>query len=169
MANVSLEDLTSAQKEVVELIKKHPDATQAELAEKVGVSAAAVGTRVSNIDGMDWKNRKEDVKKFFGHDGEVEDKEEDTDEKTHSKDREPYDEEVSEQKRADELDQEISQLKAEIDELSGRVDVLEESDQTGSAGRQFENRELGRKVLKVAFQSDEFTADEENELIETLT
>ena len=66
-ADVSLEpeDVTEKQLETFREIHRHPDATQAELAETLGVSSATINQRVNAIDEFDWSNRREFVRSLF--------------------------------------------------------------------------------------------------------
>lgn len=53
----AVDELTEKQIAVLQLIRETPAATQRELGGKLGVSAAAVSTRVNGIDGFDWSDR----------------------------------------------------------------------------------------------------------------
>ena len=53
--------LTDKQRETLRAIAERPAATQAELAEELGVSSPTISQRVNSIDGFDWSNRHEFV------------------------------------------------------------------------------------------------------------
>ena len=55
------DDLSAKQRAVLEVIAEYPDATQRELGDKLGVSAATVSNRANSIDGFDWSDRREFV------------------------------------------------------------------------------------------------------------
>lgn len=49
--------LTQKQAETLRAIRKYPDATQAELADMLGVSSPTISQRVNSIEGFDWTDR----------------------------------------------------------------------------------------------------------------
>lgn len=49
--------LTEKQAETLRAIRTHPDATQAELADMLGVSSPTISQRVNSIEGFDWTDR----------------------------------------------------------------------------------------------------------------
>jgi hypothetical protein len=51
------DELTDKQREVLELVRDDPGATQRELGERLGISAAAVSNRVNDLDGFEWSDR----------------------------------------------------------------------------------------------------------------
>ncbi len=58
-------DVTEKQLETLEEIYDRPDATQAALADTLGVSSATISQRVNAIDGFSWSNRREFVEVLF--------------------------------------------------------------------------------------------------------
>ncbi|WP_222912805.1 winged helix-turn-helix transcriptional regulator [Natrinema sp. SYSU A 869] len=58
-------DITETQLETLREIRDHPHATQAVLAESLGVSSATISQRVNGIAGFDWADRQTFVKQFF--------------------------------------------------------------------------------------------------------
>ncbi|WP_211338355.1 winged helix-turn-helix domain-containing protein [Haloterrigena salifodinae] len=62
--------LTEKQRETLRAIYDHPDATQAELADRLGVSSPTISQRVNSIDGFDWADRNALVAPLFESDGE---------------------------------------------------------------------------------------------------
>lgn len=62
----SLPDLSDDQLATLRAIAETPTATQAELGERLGVSAATVNKRVNAIDGFDWADRRSFVAKLLG-------------------------------------------------------------------------------------------------------
>ncbi|MXV61822.1 winged helix-turn-helix transcriptional regulator [Natronorubrum sp. JWXQ-INN-674] len=59
--------LTEKQAETLRAIAERPDATQAELADTLGVSSPTISQRVNSIEGFDWSNRHELVEPLFGN------------------------------------------------------------------------------------------------------
>jgi transcriptional regulator with XRE-family HTH domain len=53
------DELSDKQRIVLDAICERPDATQAELAEQIGVSASTINRRLNKIDEFDWENRVE--------------------------------------------------------------------------------------------------------------
>lgn len=60
-----LDTLTDKQSETLRAICKHPEATQAEIAEMLNVTSATICNRVNNINGFDWNRRRELVDSLF--------------------------------------------------------------------------------------------------------
>lgn len=65
-ATVDPDALTEKQRETLEAIADHPEATQAELADLLGVSSATINTRVNSIDGFEWRTRERFVEAVLG-------------------------------------------------------------------------------------------------------
>jgi len=63
-----IEDLTEVQRETIRAIYEHPNATQRELAELLGVSAPTINDRVNSVDGFEWNSRYEFTKTIMNHD-----------------------------------------------------------------------------------------------------
>ncbi|ADD03687.1 HTH domain protein [Natrialba magadii ATCC 43099] len=57
--------LTPRQRETLQEIAARPDATQAALAETLGVTSATISQRVNSIDGFEWSRRREFVANLF--------------------------------------------------------------------------------------------------------
>lgn len=66
---VSLAALSADQRATLRAIAESPEATQAELADGLGVSAATVNKRVNAIDGFDWADRRSFVAQLLGDPG----------------------------------------------------------------------------------------------------
>lgn len=58
-------ELTDKQREALQAIAEHPEATQAELADLLGVSRATVNKRVNGIAGFEWSDRQAFVSAVF--------------------------------------------------------------------------------------------------------
>ncbi|RQG96948.1 winged helix-turn-helix domain-containing protein [Natrarchaeobius oligotrophus] len=61
-------DVTEKQLETLREIRAHPTATQAELADNLGVTSATISQRVNGIDGFDWSERRRIVSALFDGD-----------------------------------------------------------------------------------------------------
>jgi transcriptional regulator with XRE-family HTH domain len=62
------EELSDKELAVLEVVAERPDATQAEIADVLGVSRATVSKRASGIDGFDWQRRAAFVDRLFEDD-----------------------------------------------------------------------------------------------------
>lgn len=58
-------ELTDKQREALSVVAEHPDATQAELADLLGVSRATVNKRVNAVEGFEWTERQAFVERLF--------------------------------------------------------------------------------------------------------
>ena len=67
--NLSVENLSAKQRNILEAIYEHPEATQSELAGMLDVSRTTVYNRVNGIDGLEWDTRHEFVEAIFEDDG----------------------------------------------------------------------------------------------------
>jgi transcriptional regulator with XRE-family HTH domain len=65
------EELGEKELAVLEVVAKRPDATQAEIADVLGVSRATVSKRASGIEGFDWQRRATFVDRLFGDDADA--------------------------------------------------------------------------------------------------
>jgi hypothetical protein len=57
--------LSDSQIETLRAIHRHPEATQQELADELGVVRATISNRVNDVDGFDWQHRRSFVEAFF--------------------------------------------------------------------------------------------------------
>ena len=62
-------ELTETQRETLATIRNHPEATQRELAERLGVSAPTINNRVNTIPGFEWEQRRQFVAAIFDPEG----------------------------------------------------------------------------------------------------
>lgn len=58
---VDTTDLSERQLQTLREIQRNPEASQQEIAENLGLTAAAISNRLSDIDGFDWNERKQFV------------------------------------------------------------------------------------------------------------
>ncbi|WP_049927376.1 winged helix-turn-helix domain-containing protein [Halopiger goleimassiliensis] len=59
------DDVTEKQLETLRAIQAYPDATQADLGDRLGVSSATINQRVNGIDGFEWSDRHRFVAELF--------------------------------------------------------------------------------------------------------
>ncbi|ELZ03360.1 hypothetical protein C480_16545 [Natrialba aegyptia DSM 13077] len=67
-ALIDSDALTAKQRETLREVAARPDATQAELADTLGVTSATISQRVNSIDGFDWSRRRAFVSDLFDTD-----------------------------------------------------------------------------------------------------
>lgn len=151
-SEVSREELTDAQLEILDLIRENPGATQKEFADQLDITAAAVGSRVRQIPGMNWMNRRQFVQEFYSED---ENSDGNTTEPGHN---------GHSIERMDELQKRLASVEEELDTLSTRVNnLIDERSDTG-----VKDPDLVRKLVLTLTNSDRFTDDEADRLLATL-
>lgn len=128
--------LTDKERETLVEVFDSPQATQQEIAERLGVSAATVSNRLSNIEGFDWSERQAIIKDFA-----------DSELRTNGK----------------------GEHKTNMTELDHREETSEPSTVSASSEEPpSRNPEFVHKVIRVCMNSEEFTKDEELDLIKYL-
>ncbi|QSW98246.1 winged helix-turn-helix domain-containing protein [Haloterrigena alkaliphila] len=182
-------ELTEKQRETLREVYERPDATQAELADRLGVSSPTISQRVNSIDGFDWSDRHALVASLFETDG---DEREDGG-MTHTNDTDPAssggdaDERTNAESNADQSDEDaadvsahdrrLTELAERIDELTQQVatvereltalerpEVARESDPSVLA-----DPELAHKIIHACMRSDRITEEEELRLLRDVT
>jgi len=174
------DEVTEEQRAVLRAIEARPEATQAELAREVDVSAATVNRRVNKIDGFDWEDRARIAEELLPDTprepmGEgVADvtaagpatSTEST--PTRTRDRNAG---VSATKESNGTDPGASDTASRVATLEQRVARLESLGQ-GSSGREkasapLEDTELAAKLVRTCVASEEFNDEEELRVIES--
>lgn len=56
---IDVDELSEKQRKTLRLVEEHPEATQAELAERFGVTPSAINRRLNDIPGFEWNDRSE--------------------------------------------------------------------------------------------------------------
>jgi hypothetical protein len=164
------EELTDEQQAVLHAIERYPRATQAEIADHVGVSAATVNRRVNKIDGFDWEHRVEIARELLPTSSEPEPS-------TAVSDGGPGPESNGDASlngaSAEDTNGEapvstdtsrVAAMERRLDQLEAR---LEPDEMTGSGGP-FEDPELAAKVVRACMASDTVTESEEVQVLERL-
>lgn len=166
----SAENLSAKERETLRLIAEQPDATQAEVAEQLGVSAPTVSNRVNSLDGFDWAQREAFVTAVLEPESMATD-EVTADGGTTSPDGSTSSDESLSQEKPPSSDASTSSadLDALDDRLSGleeRLDTIEET--TGEPDSAFEDPELLHKVVHACFESETITEEEELRIIQSI-
>lgn len=145
-----LDALPEKQRTVLRTIAEHPEATQQEVADLVGVSAPTISNRVNEIDGFDWQHRQELIATIMQTDTPTSPEETTPMESTTTThDQQSPDEQFNERLTA--LEEQMASLPRS-------------SDQTAVLG----NPELAHKVIHACMQSDAISEEEELELLRAL-
>ena len=133
------ESLTEKRLEVVRAIHDQPHATQAELADQLGVSRATISQRVNAIDGFEWSDRQEYVKAVF----------------------------EGQKPMSDGNGPSVEQLATQIDSLTDRIGHLEQTIRELSDAQSvaFDDPELAATVVRACLDSDTVTEQEEQQII----
>ncbi len=139
--------LTEKQRETLVTIDEHPQATQKELGEIVGVSGATICARVNNIEGFDWENRHEFV-------ADVIEPPQSTEE-THTTDTMATN---GEEQRLDSL----------ADRMRSIEEKLTDSGGEHGGGGVISDPELAHKVMHACLQADTISEDEELQIVQAL-
>lgn len=142
------EDLSETERETLRVIAAHPQESQRDIADRLGVTAATVSNRIKEIEGVEWANRETVTSNLFeNHPTPA------------ASDPEPISTPNQDQSER-------------VDQLTDRVDTIErqlEGSSTDESGTGlFDDPELLRKLIHAAMTSDQVTEDEELQIIERL-
>lgn len=135
-------ELTEKQLEVLEAVHAHPDASQRELGERLGVSASTVNKRLSGVNGFEWDERWGFVRALF--DGA-------TDGGTAAADR----------KALSELRDRVEAIESRLDDVSERESTSDERPDSIDGERPPFPPELAHKVAHACLASDRLDESEE--------
>lgn len=133
--------LDEKQRETLRAIYEQPTATQAEIAESLGVSRATIPKRLNDVDGFDWPSRREFVDRLFGSAEPIGDG------------RGPTTSSVADS--LDELAAQIESLEARLDRDASRQEVRIEP-------------ELLHKLVHASMDADYITQEEELRVLRQL-
>ena len=141
-------DLTENQREVMQVVKNQPEATQREIGERLDVSAATVSNRVNSIPGFAWERRRNIAETLLDENN-------------------PRSERESTTMTTPESDQDAS-----LEQLQERVQSIEDhvnghdSDLVAESG--LADPELMHKVLHACLNSETITEEEELQILKAL-
>ncbi|MFB6069618.1 MAG: winged helix-turn-helix domain-containing protein, partial [Halanaeroarchaeum sp.] len=158
------DDLTEVQLETLASIYEDPEATQAALADRLGVADATINQRLSTIDGFEWERRETLVSNLFeGSDLELD--------AGTGRDQEPVtggpvDVEEVESRLADLVDERTAEFSTRLRDVERSID--ERLD--GGDGRDADRLDdaLLTKVVRACVTDDSITEEEERRIIEYL-
>lgn len=157
----SAEDLSAKQREVLSVVAADPEATQAEIGDRLNVTQTTVNSRVNSIEGFDWSERESFVDAVFddppeptiGSDADAADATEKTAGTT----------EESEPDGGETAAEATPAAESELDRLRERVAALEAGDgrRSDGGGSAFDDPELVHKVVHACMASDRISEAEE--------
>lgn len=146
---LTLEELSEKQRTTLRAIRENPEATQAELAEQLDVSAPTISNRVNSIDGFEWRSRQAFVATV-------------------------YDEPDASTEPQSAPDQSATDggIEPELDNLAERVGRLERQRESWSTNEPtrtvFDDPELLHKVVHACMDSTNISEDEELQILKNL-
>lgn len=156
-------------------VHEHPEATQRELSDHLGVSAATVNRRVDAVEGLQWRNRRSFVEQYFDTNPDVQTT---TDPSTMTNGAEPSTEADERAQSQDGTDGEpaLGPLKSRIDKLEEQLEAVAETDRTdppataaqaaeGDAPALYDDPELAHRVVHACMQYEEISDDEERRIL----
>ncbi|RQG93822.1 winged helix-turn-helix transcriptional regulator [Natrarchaeobius chitinivorans] len=146
------DDVTEKQLETLREIREYPTATQAKLAENLGVTSATISQRVNGIDGFDWSNRQQLVAELFDLEGSFDG--EDAPTEGGDSDAELAGEAVRDGGEADESEARIRRQKASPTDS----DPPAPTDSDGAPGREGERGDETADFSEIETQIDESLA-----------
>ena len=153
-------ELTEKQFQTVRTVYEDADATQGDIADRLGVTRATVSRRLNDIPGFEWSDRETFTASLF--DDTEYDSETPTDDT--EADATTRDESGEMTSRGDAVRAETA-----FDALEERLTTVEETlDETAGVAERPIRRELAHKVVHAAMESERITEDEELELIDGL-
>lgn len=137
--------LSARQKRTLEVVAHHPTATQAEIADELGVTAATVSNRLNAIPDFDWENRAAFVEQC---------------DDLGSPD--------TEQPTQRDTMQSESPSTETVSSLESRIDALEETTfQESSPTSAFDDPDLMAKIIRASIDAEYISEDEELHIIRT--
>lgn len=136
-------ELTAAQRATLREIRANPNATQRDLGETLGVSAATISTRVNAIEGFDWADRAELAAQLL--------------------------EDTQTTEESNEMSTDDTTANGQLEAVTERLDALEErvDDQFAASETTsvFADAEFTHKVIHACMESDRLSEEEELRLL----
>lgn len=152
------EELTEKQRETLCAIREYPEATQADLADILGVSPATINARVNSIEDFDWERRHEFVEAVVDHPPASIEPEPDRTSSDQTEERASADDTSAADRQH--LEQQIRDIAERIERLEERVE-----DKQGTASPVKDDPELAHKVLHACLESEQISDAEELEIV----
>lgn len=134
--------LSEREKQLLQTIYEYPDATKAELADRLGCSREEVLQIVDSISNFEWDRRREIVRRLFS------------------------DQHTSGDERGD-VDSAIRELAAKVDELESQISELDRKIAGDAPGREesLSDSEFMHRIIQACMASEHISEEEELEVI----
>jgi len=170
-AETTEEDLSDRQLQTLRTVYEHPDTSQQDIGELLGISGPAVSQRLTDIEGFSWTNRDEFTKRLFDDTAEdsatvdtvSEQSEESVSEQT---DGSETSETAPEDETTPQPEETMTTQNTEIDaSLDERVASLEAQFEDRTV---FDDPELVHKVVHACMNSDAISEEEELQILQQL-
>lgn len=161
----SASDLTDRQREVLREIATDPEATQAEIGERLGITGSTVSQRLASIEGFDWRDRESfidalditfETSAVVSDGGVAQDDTSSDSEATHSH---------ADSASYDELQSMIEQINTRLDSLEAAISTDGSVSDTNTI---FKDPELVHRVVHACMESDAISESEELDIIKSL-
>jgi transcriptional regulator with XRE-family HTH domain len=148
-------ELTTEQLDAARAVYENPDASQAQIADQLGVTQATVSRQLNDIPEFEWANREAFTAALFG-------------ERPPETSEEP--EPAAESESSREQTEALADLEKRVSKLEAAItDDEKQPDNGQAAGSEIEIPvELAHKVVHASLTSDRITEDEELELLAAL-
>lgn len=179
---IDLDELTTEQRETLEAVYRHPDATQQELADELDVSSPTISQRLSSIDGFDWQDRGPIVREVFNgadhdanestHEMNPEDGEEDAEQKA-TTEQSSFEKQVATrlttiEEQVDEINATIDSYESRLSDLEAALDGQHDDAKTDPTGVAADDPELAAKAIRAVMADEAISEEEEVQLIQAL-
>lgn len=173
----SPEDLTAKQREVLAVVAAHPEATQREIGDRLGMSGSTVSTRVNDIEGFEWSRREAFVSALFDDSAAGDPTPTDASAaQTASTGETSADDSETNPDTGSALDVGTDgpdvprEIKRELEQLQQRVGALEASHLSGvtTGDSVFADPELVHKVVHACLEAETISKDEELRILQEL-
>ncbi len=166
------DELTAKQRKTADIVHRHPEASQAKIADTLGVTRATVSRRLNEIPGFEWQNRATFTETLFGpREATTADSGERDERQTEADDQQTEADTATTASGSAERPEMTAALGAVEERLTALEATVQEAADTGEqppAESVALPPELTHKVVHAAMESDQISEDEELQLLQAL-